>query len=363
MPKGREISVTRQMNIVSFDEARRAYGGRGSAYHLGADRYAGLDYYDERYGSIGQSVSYYVDSLPSASPRPLRLVQGARPSSDPLLRVDVTRGGGRSAARGAGRAPRRPWAQETFPPIEVRVTRGKAFRDEDDPGRPHDAARHGGERREGAAAHDDRAQARERARRNRAKAKAERAFNKQYAGSPAEADAGPRAAVYKGEMGSAHRRSVKLQGEGAEGRAASPSAQGRSLRAAAAAMAAKPVTAVCCSVLVCLVLACSFLYPSARTYYQAVREEARLQLVYDALSESNAALQSTVDALQTDAGVEARARSQYGWVGEGEQAARVSGVQDVQEEAEIATKVQADQIKAPTMWYSPLLDLVFGVEN
>lgn len=50
-------------------------------------------------------------------------------------------------------------------------------------------------------------------RRQRAKERAGRAYYRQYeAGKPSDASqAGPRAAVYKGEMGASHRRSSRMQ--------------------------------------------------------------------------------------------------------------------------------------------------------
>ncbi|WP_165247749.1 FtsB family cell division protein [Adlercreutzia sp. ZJ141] len=207
-----------------------------------------------------------------------------------------------------------------------------------------------------------RAHLREQAKRSRAKAKAERAFVKQF-GTTGASDAGEgssRAAVYKGEMGTKHRQAARMQ----TGDAGSARSFGFSLSgvvSAALSALKRPRTAVCASVVVCLFLSASFLYPSARTYYQAIREEARLEVEYQALAERNEALERSVAYLQTNAGVEDRARSQYGWVKKGEQAGKVSGIEATESEASVSAKVLSDEIEPPETWYSKVLDPIFGV--
>ena len=76
----------------------------------------------------------------------------------------------------------------------------------------------------------------------------------------------------------------------------------------------------------CLVLTGIFLYPSAKQYYVTMRECDRLQAEYEAIENRNANIQSEVDALATDAGVEDRAREEFGWVKTGEHAVNVRGL-------------------------------------
>lgn len=213
-----------------------------------------------------------------------------------------------------------------------------------------------------------RASMREQAKRSRAKAKAERAFERQFGAADAAAsaaEAGPRAAVYKGRMGTKHRQAARMQAnQGKRANAANAAnAAASGLAGRVLAWVKRPRAAVCASVLVCLIAATAFLYPTARTYYQALREEARLEAEYTALSERNQELEVSVAELQTDSGIEARARSQYGWVKDGEQAARVSGIDAGESSADISAKVLTDEVKAPETWYSPLLDPLFGVEG
>ena len=193
--------------------------------------------------------------------------------------------------------------------------------------------------------------------RKRAKDKAGRAFLQQYGGA-SSSDASqnaPRAALYKGELGKTQKRVARM-GNTAE--------QLSSARNAVAFKSKQrsPRLAICLGVCVCIVLSCAFLYPTAQQYYQSLREHDRLQAVYEALEQHNAVLQAEVDALLTDDGIEDLARTEFGWVMEGENAVKVYGIESSSEEdSSYVGSVNTDDIEAPETWYSPLLDLIFGV--
>lgn len=204
------------------------------------------------------------------------------------------------------------------------------------------------------------------ARRSRSKAKAERAFSRQFgseggAGASGSA-AGPRAAVYKGEMGQSHRRAARMQDE------ASPDAPSRkghahSVSGLFASLKQSRLFIASMGALVCLVFSCAFLYDPAQQYYQSIRENARLQAEYDAVAARNEALQAEVDELGSDAGVEARAREDFGWVKEDEQAVVVYGLETTDDdEAALRANVIPGSVEAPETWYSPVLDFVFRVK-
>lgn len=329
--------MTQNSRILSFDQARKGASRRRAS----DDLYAGLDYYGERYGSPRLSRGASSGRLADGSRGvPIRLAQTTRSrGSMGGLDVGVQRGG-KSSADDLSRFSRDYLAASD------------SAQDEDFQ----------------LSAKEQRARNREQVKRSRAKAKAEKAFSKQYGGMGGSSvdDAGPRAAVYEGKMGSNHKKAARLQTPDAAARGNfgfSPFAAMGAMVGSLASWLTKPRSAVAASVIVCLLLTAGFLYPSARTCYQAIREEARLELEYAALDERNRALASNVAYLQTDAGVEARARSQYGWVKEGEQAGSVSGVDAVQEDPKIAAKVMSDEIKPPTTWYSPVLDPLFGVDS
>lgn len=159
-------------------------------------------------------------------------------------------------------------------------------------------------------------------RRQRTKERAGRAYYRQYeAGKPSDASqAGPRAAVYKGEMGSSHRRSSRMQQKesGVSGRVKMPEAK--------APFFTRAPFIVTCATVLCLGLGAAFLYGPAQQLYQDIRERDRLAAEYEAVTERNAAIEASVDALSTEAGIEDAARTQLGWVHEGEPAVSVSGL-------------------------------------
>lgn len=192
----------------------------------------------------------------------------------------------------------------------------------------------------------------------RAKERAGRAYYRQYeAGKPSDASqAGPRAAVYKGEMGSSHRRSSRMQqkGSGVSGRV-------KMLEAKAPFFTRAPFIVTCATVL-CLGLGATFLYGPAQQLYQDIRERDRLAAEYEAVTERNAAIEASVDALSTEAGIEDAARTQLGWVHEGEHAVSVSGLDEKDEASEFRGNIVSEDITAPDTWYSDLLDPLFGVE-
>ena len=72
--------------------------------------------------------------------------------------------------------------------------------------------------------------------------------------------------------------------------------------------------------------------------------------------------EASVDALSTEAGIEDAARTQLGWVHEGEHAVSVSGLAEKDEASEFRGNIVSEDITAPDSWYSDLLDPIFGVE-
>lgn len=196
------------------------------------------------------------------------------------------------------------------------------------------------------------------AKRTKAKEKAGKEFARRYGDTgPSDASAGPRAAVYKGEMGTQHKRAARLQGEGAATQSVSSSVK-----------AARPKRKIVssrwfiasCGIAACLALCCMFLYTPAQQYYQEMRERDRLELEYEAVQTRNDQLEQSVNYLSTDAGVEDRARAEYGWIREGDHAVSVSGL-SVDEDINFTASILSSDIKPPHTWYSDFLDPLFGV--
>ena len=206
---------------------------------------------------------------------------------------------------------------------------------------------------------------RERRRRERAKARADKMFSKQFEGSApsyADEEGTPRAALYEGKMGSSHRRSARMQ------RASSALPQSAKLNPVGwfsglhvSARALRAGTA-----LLCLVLVAVFLYTPARQYYQAQREHDKLAAEYALVEQRNEAISSQNTTLSSNAGMEDAVREKYGYVVKGDQTAVVTGLSDATTDSArdpdgIEANVLSSTIKAPEEWYTPYLDAFFGV--
>jgi len=116
------------------------------------------------------------------------------------------------------------------------------------------------------------------------------------------------------------------------------------------------------AVSVCLILACWFLYAPAKQYYVTARSFDRLEAEYSAVQEHNQTLQKQVDSLSSPAGIEDRARKEFGWIKEGEQGGTVYGIEREPEEVSYTKTVAPGSVEAPQAWYTALLDVVFGVK-
>mgnify|MGYP000799797184 FL=1 len=183
--------MPRQANIVSFDTARRVASDRRARQTPPVRAHAGrfADDPDFEVRVTGRDASAGRSSARSfAAP-----ASGSRYA--PLSMSDAHRGPGSLESRGAARAA-------DVDDEELEAPLGPLGRL---------TSRFGKKRRQ------------------RAKERAGRAYYRQYeAGKPSDASqAGPRAAVYKGEMGSSHRRSSRMQqkGSGVSGRVKMPEAK------------------------------------------------------------------------------------------------------------------------------------------
>ncbi|MEG1397098.1 MAG: septum formation initiator family protein [Raoultibacter sp.] len=191
------------------------------------------------------------------------------------------------------------------------------------------------------------------------KTKADKAFNANYASSdkPASESTGSRAALYKGKMGTSHKRSARMQEKGK-----SKSKGGFFGAFSGRDLLHSPKIIGSAVVVGCLVLSCMFLYPAAKDYYIAVREQAQIQAEYEALAQRSAAIQAEVDRLSTSEGIEDKAREEFGWVKAGDNSVSVFGLSG-EGQPGMNANVTGGSIPAPTTWYSPMLDAFFGVNT
>lgn len=373
--------MTQQAKILSFDKARRAQGDR--SHSLDSSRYATRDARSSRTGhsSREHSGTYAAARTRRDSDYAARAAERLRYSEDDVRDArSRSFGGARGDARSrySGEGARGELQSRSFD--GARETRSSSY----DSRRPASDRSSFGERVYSAQSRDAYANSRlawddsldeegveqeelepetlsrfEKLKRKHAKDKADRKFARQYGGNgdAASGEGGSRAAVYKGEMGSAHRRSSRMQNE--ESSSASRRTRGGDSQKPAARLVRKPWFIAAAVAAFCLVFTVSFLYPSAAQLYHSVRERDQLQAEYAAIEQRNDSIQASVDALSTDAGVEDRAHQEFGWVSKGENAVTVYGL-DLDDDSTFTASIVPGSIPAPETWYSKLLDPIFG---
>lgn len=331
--------MTRTASIVSFDDAKRSRAARTRARREQADALSAserpLVYFDP-----GTDARFNVPS--NRSERTAAPARASRRSASRTSRSASEATPRQTASRAAAAEGRRAPSWYDGPDE-------RALRDE--------AARRAQVRKEAREIEDEeqvkKASPLQKLRRAAAKRKADKVFGAE--GAAASGEGGPRAALYKGEMGSSQRRASRMQGgadaeDGPRPRSKKRFSLGPKIRIAAAALG-------------CLALVCVFLYQPAQQYYQGMRARDALALEYDALQARDEALQSSVDVLSTEEGMEDLAHEQYGLVKKGEVAVNVSGVSDSSDDdSTIPPNVSADSIDPPDTWYSGILDPLFGVK-
>lgn len=348
--------MTQQAKILSFDKARRAQGDR--SHSLDSSRYATRDARSSRTGhsSREHSGTYAAARTRRDSDYAARAAERLRYSEDDAREIRQRSFDGARETRSSSRDSRRSASGRGS--IDGRAYSAQS-RDAYANSRLAWDDSLDGEDAEQAEREPETLSHFEKLKRKHAKDKADRKFARQYGGSgdAAPGEGGSRAAVYKGEMGSAHRRSSRMQNE--ESSSASRRTRGGDSQKPAARLVRKPWFIATAVTAFCLVFTVSFLYPSAAQLYHSVRERDQLQAEYAAIEQRNDSIQATVDALSTDAGVEDRAHQEFGWVSKGENAVTVYGL-DLDNDSTFTASIVPGSIPAPETWYSKLLDPIFG---
>lgn len=201
--------------------------------------------------------------------------------------------------------------------------------------------------------------------RARNKAKAEKKFDAAYGGSnssgaqsqSSQSEGAPRAAVYEGKMGASHKKSAKLQAKAA-GSAIKNAASGVSVPKVDFSRLPRGLVRALAGVAVVALVSVA-MYGPAQDYYQQMRETDRLQAEYAAVAARSSTLQSTIDSLRSDEGIEDKAHTDLGYVKKGEQTATVKGA-NIVDNTEFSSNVAPGSVPAPDTWYSPVLDVLFG---
>lgn len=198
-------------------------------------------------------------------------------------------------------------------------------------------------------------------RRQRAKARAERQFNKTYGGQSGnlpsgDVNAGPRAALYAGEMGAKQRLATRMQDR--ERRTGVSFSFPMLNKLPELPKWPKPAT-MSLGIFLSVVLLVCMIYTPAQQYYHQLRERDRLSAEYTAIVERNDALERVVTSLQSEEGIEDKAHSEFGLVREGEEAGSVTGITVPPASSKFTANVAPGSVPAPETWYSPVLDVLF----
>lgn len=176
---------------------------------------------------------------------------------------------------------------------------------------------------------------------------------------------GPRAALYKGEMGKSQKRAQKMQASGNADTTYRAPAHNISLsfiteKVKSLSRFTKVLSCIAAAILISVV----FLYAPAKGYYTQMRDTQKLQVEYEAILSRNDQLKTEVANLETPEGIESQATQELGLVKEGEGSALVSGIQDSEPASSKLIKyVNSSEIKAPSTWYSDFCDVLFGYVN
>ncbi len=345
-------------NVISFEDAKRISSSKSSGRPSvkASKRSQSAQESRSQVKAASASASKRA-SKPSVKSTARKSVSSNRPRAAVPQRTasrasDASRTAPRATALQRTAAKRPAWMDE--PPVDEERLSEFAMQtrsDESRESRPEDVSS------------KDRSEQR---RRKRAKEKASRQFLRQFGGEEgSSSEPGTRAAVYKAEMGKEHKRAFEQMGGIARSGAAKVGGA-ISRRATEPGRMGAPRFIVWGGIVACLAAVCVFIYPSAQQYYIELRDHDRLQAEYDAVAARNEAIQGEVDYLSTDEGMEDAARSELGWVYEGEQNVVVSGLPEETEQESTNEKVRkqvvSGSVSAPDTWYSSILDPFFGYD-
>ena len=124
-----------------------------------------------------------------------------------------------------------------------------------------------------------------------------------------------------------------------------------------------PALFVFVAIVVILAIATYMLYPVARNYYIAFRENTRLEAEYEAVMARNEKIRDQLVELTTPEGIQDRAREEFGWVMEGEEAVNITGLNITESSTGLPASIEPGSVKASDTWWTKFLDFIFGIED
>ncbi|MDR1017006.1 MAG: hypothetical protein LBL67_06100 [Coriobacteriales bacterium] len=118
------------------------------------------------------------------------------------------------------------------------------------------------------------------------------------------------------------------------------------------------------TVLLCLVLAVWMLYPACQESYLTWRKQSLEQAILNAYVTRNAQISAENSALESDQGIEDRARAQLGLVKKGEKLAHIKGLSDATDSlSDLPPKIDPTTIDIDQTWPVQLGDALFGYQR
>ena len=120
---------------------------------------------------------------------------------------------------------------------------------------------------------------------------------------------------------------------------------------------------VTAGVVSCLAVAFVTLYPVLREYYITSREHELLAIEYAAVLDRNDRIEAQIANLQTPEGIEDRAREQFGWVRQGEEAVNITGLQITESSTVLPSAVLPGSVVAESTWWTDFLDVLFDIDT
>ena len=343
--------MARKAHIVDLEQARKAHGStaqrnaRASSGRTGKAKVTVIKGGASSRASSRNSSSSQASKRSSAASVSVRTVRSERAGGSAGARQARTVRGSSSATQQRKRnnqsASRSGKAQQASSPAALRSRGAKG-------------------RRAGASAGSG-SGARSNAKRNeRASKRLDRMYARSVRDDEVRDEGSSRAAVYQTKMGASHKKALRMQSMGASSQARSSVFS--SALGVIEARTANPRMRLGLLVLAFVLLSAIFLYPATRDYYVAVREQARATAEYELVAQRNADLARSIASLQTEAGIEDRARGEYGWAKDGENVVTVVGLGSSESKMDVADLANA-KATTPTTWYSGILDPVFGYNS
>ena len=176
----------------------------------------------------------------------------------------------------------------------------------------------------------------------------------------------PKAAIYEGSARRAHKNTASFE-DARKRPAPSRYSKATLLDRVLQRLHLSGKKAVAIGVVVCVCAIIIFLYEPTRNYYQGVRMNQAKQIELQALQKSVQHLEANTNEIRGEEGARTLARKR-GYAAKNETLGQVDGLSDDYSDEEVNReralhRGMARRYTPPDTWYSPVLDVLFGVEK